>query len=71
MDNLGEALVDWIFTMRNDVGTAGLPSRRIVDISGLLPETPVCPHFAGHGLTCLLTGCAQPASVACYLDKIA
>lgn len=71
MDNFGEALVDWIFTMRNDVGTAGLPSRRIVDISGLLPETPVCPHFAGHGLTYLLTGCAQPASVACYLGKFA
>ena len=60
MDNLEDALVDWILLNKNGVWTVQCRRHRNVDDFGHLSETPGYPHFDDVDSSALLTGCAQP-----------
>lgn len=59
MDNLEDALVDWILLNKNGVWTVQCRRHRNVDDFGHLSETPGYPHFDDVDSSALLTGCAQ------------
>ena len=60
MDNLEDALADWILLNKNGVWTVQCRRHRNVDGFGLPSETPGYSHFDDADSSGLLTGCAQP-----------
>jgi hypothetical protein len=60
VDNLEDALVDWILLNKNGVWTVQCRRHRNVDDFGHPSETPGYPHFDDVDSSALLTGCAQP-----------